>query len=65
MDLCEQSVRRTGAWVSRRLWEQEGLEIEGAKERVEAESDREEAQYKKGEVQEEKSVCYWGQGVLK
>ena len=36
-----------------RWWEQEGLDLEGAKEREEAELDREEAQYKEGVEQEE------------
>ena len=44
LDLCEQSARRLGVWVSRRWWEQYGLDLEGAKERAAAESDREEAQ---------------------
>ena len=32
LDLCERSVRRPGAWVSWRWWEQEGLNLEGAME---------------------------------
>ena len=27
MDLCEQPTQRPGAWVSRRWWEQEGLDL--------------------------------------
>ena len=34
LDLCEQSVRRPGAWVSWRWWEQEGIDISGAREWV-------------------------------
>ena len=44
MDLCNQSVRRPGVWMYRRWWEQEGLDLEGEKERAAAESDGEEAQ---------------------
>ena len=43
LDLCERSARRPGAWVYRRWWEQDGLDLEGVKKRAEAESDREEA----------------------
>ena len=39
MYLCERSVRRPGAWVSRRLWDQELLDLEGVKEIAAAESD--------------------------
>ena len=44
MDLCERSARRPGARVSRRMWEQDGIYLEGAKKRAAAaaESDREE-----------------------
>ena len=42
MDLCERYVRRPGAWVSWRWWEQEVLDIDGAKEREVADSDGEE-----------------------
>ena len=34
MDLCERSTWRTGARVSRRWWEQAGIELEGAKKRA-------------------------------
>ena len=44
MDLCEQSTLRPGAWVSWRWWEQEVLDLEGAKDRALAESEGEEAQ---------------------
>ena len=44
MELCERSDRRPGAWVSRRWWEKEGLNLEEAKERAVAESEGEEAQ---------------------
>ena len=47
-DLCERYVRRPGVWVSWRWWEQDGLDMEGAKERAAAESDEE-----KGTSQEE------------
>ena len=45
LDLCERSVRRPGVLVSQRWWEQDGLDLEGAKKRAEAaaESDGEEA----------------------
>ena len=44
LDLCKQFVWRLGAWVSRRWWDHEDLDLEGAKERAMAESDGEEAQ---------------------
>ena len=44
MDLCERSAWRPGARVSWRWWDQDGLNLEGAKKRAEvaAESDGEE-----------------------
>ena len=45
MDFCERSARRPGERVSRRWWEQAGLDFEGAKKRetsAAAESDGEE-----------------------
>ena len=44
LDLCERSIWRPVAWVSMWWWEQEGLNLEGAKEIAAAESDREEEQ---------------------
>ena len=41
MDICEQSVRRPGAWVYRRWWEQEKIDLEVEMERATAASDRE------------------------
>ena len=32
MDLCERSAWSPGVWVSWRWWEQDGLDLEGAKE---------------------------------
>ena len=45
MNLCDRSVRRPGARVSLRWWEQAGLDLEGGKKRTAAtlsESDGEE-----------------------
>ena len=42
LDLCERSAWRLGAWVSRRCWEQDDLDLEGAKKRAAAELEREE-----------------------
>ena len=42
MDLCERYVLRPGAWVSRKWWDQEGLDLEESKERAAEESDGEE-----------------------
>ena len=54
MDLCEQSARRPGVWVSRRWWEQDVLGLEGGKEKALAELDGEEAQSEEeGLAQEE------------
>ena len=36
MNLCERSARRPGARVSRRWWEKDALDLEGAKKRVAA-----------------------------
>ena len=47
LDLYEQSVWRTGYWVSWRWCEQEGIYLEGSKKRAAEDSDREE--YKCGE----------------
>ena len=53
LDLSEQSVWRLGEWVYCRWWDQEGMDLEGAKEIATAESDGEEAQYKEVSAQEE------------
>ena len=42
LDLCERYVRRPGAWVLHRWWDQEGIVLEGGMERLEAASYREE-----------------------
>ena len=34
LDLCEQATRRPGARVSRRWWEQSGIDLERAKKRA-------------------------------
>ena len=34
LDLCEQAIRRTGAWVYRRWWEQAGIDLEGARKQA-------------------------------
>ena len=31
IDLCEETVRRPGVWVTRRWWYQEGLDLAGAR----------------------------------
>ena len=36
MDLCERSSQRPGVWVSWKWWEQDGLDLEGAKNWVAA-----------------------------
>ena len=50
MDLCEQSILRPGAWLYRQWWEQEGLDLEGAKEKEVTESDGEEEKRGEGAV---------------
>ena len=40
-------------WVSWQWWDQEGLVLEGVKERAVSDSDGEEAQYDEGTTQEE------------
>ena len=39
MDLCEKKVRRTGAWVARIWWEQEEIDLAGAREWATATAD--------------------------
>ena len=41
LELCERSFCRTGAWVSRRWWYQEDIDLEGFRERAAAALDRE------------------------
>ena len=53
MDLCERYVQRLGAWVSRQCWYQEGIHMEGVKERLAAESDRERDECGSGSTQKE------------
>ena len=56
LDLCERSVWRTGLWVSWRWWEQEGLDLEGEKERAATESDGEEEQFKEEGMEQEETT---------
>ena len=56
LDLCERSVWRPGAWVSRRWWEQERLELEGDKVRAAAELEGEELQYKEDIMAQEETT---------
>ena len=45
MDLCKNTVHMPGSWLAQRWWEQEGVELAGARARAaaaEAEADREE-----------------------
>ena len=54
LNLCKRSDWRPGAWVSWQWWDQDGLDLEGEKERSVAESDREADQREEeGLVQEE------------
>ena len=48
LDLCEQLVRRPGAWFSWRWWEQEGIELEGERERAVVVSYKDSEEYKRG-----------------
>ena len=36
LNLCKRYVQRPGTWVSRRWWEQEGIDLEGVRERASA-----------------------------
>ena len=36
LDLCEQATRRPGVRVSRRWWEQTGIDLKGAREKAAA-----------------------------
>ena len=42
MDICERTLWRPGAWVDQIWWEQERVELAGARERVAAAVDGEE-----------------------
>ena len=42
IDLCKRSVQRPGAWVYRKWWEQEVIELTGASKRATAAEDGEE-----------------------
>ena len=44
MDLCKETVRRPETWVSKRWWDQEGLDMEGAQVIVAGEEGTEEAE---------------------
>ena len=55
LDLCGQCVSSMGARVSWGWWDQEGLDLEGTKERAVKESDGEEEQCREGAAQEETS----------
>ena len=52
MDLCEQSVRRPGAWVYCRWWYQEGINLGGTRYRAEAVMEGEEEK-RRGEEERE------------
>ena len=42
LELCEKTVRRPGAWVDRRWWEQYGIDLAGTRAVEEAAADGEE-----------------------
>ena len=42
LDLCEKTLQRPGYWIARIWWDQEGLDLSGAREMVAAATDREE-----------------------
>ena len=65
MDLCERSIWRLGAWVSRWWWEQEGLDLEEANDRAEEELDGENTQYEEGAAQEKTPGRELGRCVIK
>ena len=50
LDLCERSVQMLGAWVYLHWWEHEVIDLEGARDRAAAASDREEDKYGEGVV---------------
>ena len=41
LDLRKKTVRRPGAWVARRWWEQEGIHLASLRAQVAAEEDKE------------------------
>ena len=53
LDLCERSVQRKGAWVSWRWWEQEGIDLERAREKAAAALDGGEEKCGEGAAQKE------------
>ena len=50
LDPCERYIRSTGAWVSWRWWDQEGIDLVGERQRAAAESGGEEEKYGEGEA---------------
>ena len=52
MDLCLAAVWCPGAWVLKRWWEQEGLDIKGIQEAAQAEEGDIELDYQAGEEAE-------------
>ena len=56
LDLCEKSVRKPGDWVYWRWWDQEGINLEGERERVEMTSDGKEKKCVEEVAQEETTI---------
>ena len=56
LDLCEKSVRNSGDWVYGRWWDQEGINLEGERERVEMTSDGKEKKCVEEVAQEETTI---------
>ena len=53
LEHCERSVKRLGAWLSRRWWDQEEIHLEGAKEIPAAELEIEYEKCRAGAAQED------------
>ena len=53
LDLCERSVWSTGAWFYWVWWEQEGLDLEGKRELMAAETGLEEEECGEDQAREE------------
>ena len=64
MDLCEWLVWSPGAWVYRRWWEKEGIDLEEERDIAAKALEGEEEKYGEEAGQEETTRRIWSQGVL-
>ena len=64
LDLCEQATRRPGAWVSKRWWDQTGIDLKGEREKAtESEAEPETEAVSDLESEDEPEGAAGGTGV--